>query len=64
MGVAWLGGTTCCHGASAGGPCGIGLIHFWGLGRFVARHWLVDDGLWGLPFGLVGSEGGGLRTHG
>ena len=22
----------------------------------MARHWLVDDGLWGLPFGLVGSE--------
>ena len=30
----------------------------------MARHWLVDDGLWGLPFGLVGSEGGGRRMHG
>ena len=36
----------------------------WGLGCLVARHWLVDDGLWGSPFGLVGSEGGGRRMHG
>ena len=36
----------------------------WGLGHLVARHWLVDDGLWGSPFGLIGSEGGGQRMHG
>ena len=59
-----VGWDNCCHGASVGGPCGIGLIHFQGLGRFVARHRLVDDGLWGSLFGLVGSEGGGQRMHG
>ena len=53
-----------CRGASTGGPCGISLTYVWGLGHFVARHWLVDDGLWGLPFGVVGSEGGGRRMHG
>ena len=30
----------------------------------MARHWLFDDGLWGLPFGRFGSEGGGRRMHG
>ena len=30
----------------------------------MAGHWLVDDGLWGSPFGLVGLEGGGRRMHG
>ena len=40
-----VGWDNCCHGASAGGPCGISLTYIWGLGRFVARHWLVDDGL-------------------
>ena len=59
-----VGWENCCRGASAGGPCGIGLTYIWGLGRFVARQWLFDDGLWGLPFGGVGSEGGGRRMHG
>ena len=58
-----VGWDNCCRGASVGGPCGIGLTYL-GMGRLVARHWLVDDGLWGLPFGLVGSEGGGWRMHG
>ena len=52
-----VGWDNCCHGASTGGPCGIGLTYAWGLGRFVARHWLVDDGLRGSPFGVVGLEG-------
>ena len=30
----------------------------------MARHWLFDDGLWGLPFRVFGSEGGGQRMHG
>ena len=30
----------------------------------MARHWLFDDGLWGLPFVGFGSEGGGRRMHG
>ena len=30
----------------------------------MARHWLFDDGLWGLLFGGFGSEGGGRRMHG
>ena len=59
-----IGWDNCCRGASAGGPCGISLTYFWGMGRLVARHWLVDDWLWGLPFGVVGSEGGGQRMHG
>ena len=42
-----VGWDNCCHGASAGRPCGIGLTYVWGLGCFVARQWLVDDGLWG-----------------
>ena len=41
-----VGWDNCCRGASTGGPCGIGLTYF-GVGRLVARHWLVDDGLWG-----------------
>ena len=35
----------------------------WELGRLVARHWLVDDGLWGSPFGLVGAEVGGCMDN-
>ena len=30
----------------------------------MARYWLFDDGLLGLPFGEFGSEGGGQRMHG
>ena len=30
----------------------------------MARHWLFDDGLWGLPFGGFGLEGRGRRMHG
>ena len=30
----------------------------------MARHWLFDDRLLGLPFGGFGLEGGGLRMHG
>ena len=62
-GSCMVGWDNCCRGASVGGPCGIGLTIL-GVGRLVARHWLVDDGLWGSPFGLVGSEGGGRRMHG
>ena len=63
-GSCMVGWDNCCCGASAGRPCGIGLIYFWGLGCLVARHWLFDDRLWGLPFSGVGSEGGGRRMHG
>ena len=59
-----VGWDNCCHGAFMGGPCGIGLIYVWGLGCFVARYWLFDDGLWGSPFGGFGSEGRGQRMHG
>ena len=43
-----VGWNNCCRGASAGGPCGISLTYVWGMGRLVARHWLVDDGLLGV----------------
>ena len=59
-----VGWDNCCHGASAGRPCGISLTYIWGMGHLVARHWLIDDGLWGSPFGVVGLEGGGHRMHG
>ena len=52
-----VGWDNCCHGASAGGPCGISLTYVWGFGCLVARHWLVDDGLWGSPFGLAEVRG-------
>ena len=63
MGVAWLGGTTVVVGLPRVDPVA-SVQPILGVGRLVARHWLVDDGLWGLPFGLVGSEGGGRRMHG
>ena len=43
-----VGRDNCCHGASAGRPCGISLIYILGKGRFVVRCWLFDDGLWGF----------------
>ena len=30
----------------------------------MARCWLFDDGLWGSPFRVFDSEGGGWRLHG
>ena len=63
-GSCMVGWDNCCRGASTGGPLWHRSKLLWGLGRLVARHWLVDDGLCGSPFGLVGSEGGGRRMHG
>ena len=52
------GGKWCCR-ASVGEPCGIGQNSKLRVGSRVVRCWLFDDRLWGSPFGVLGSEGGG-----